>query len=221
MKRRREKHLTADDRRLWSLVTRDVRPLGPVAMAGETTQADPAIAPAAPMPTTQEGAGAEGPKSGTADPKRPHSPRTPSEAAAPSPSPALPALARLAPRDRRKVAGGRIPVDATLDLHGLTQAMAHRRLRSFLGAARKQGARLVIVVTGKGGSDRNGDAAGPAAERGVLRRMLPHWLEDPDLRDLVVGFEPAARRHGGEGAFYVRLRRADPKPGTGGPSLSP
>ncbi|HEX5866107.1 MAG TPA: Smr/MutS family protein, partial [Beijerinckiaceae bacterium] len=48
----------------------------------------------------------------------------------------------------------------------------------------------------------------PFEERGVLRRVVPHWLRLPDLRPLVVGFEEAAVRHGGAGALYVRLRRA-------------
>ena len=59
-------------------------------------------------------------------------------------------------------------------------------------------------MTGKG-------AAGTALfgdERGVLRRVVPHWLRLPDLRPLVVGFEEAQQRHGGSGALYVRLRRA-------------
>ena len=71
--------------------------------------------------------------------------------------------------------------------------------------AQARGARLVIVVTGKGGpqgSERLWDA-----ERGVLKRLTPHWLRDPDMRTVVLGFEEAGRAHGGSGALYVRLRR--------------
>jgi DNA-nicking Smr family endonuclease len=63
-----------------------------------------------------------------------------------------------------------------------------------------------LVVTGKGskdGLDFSHD------ERGVLRRMVPHWLAAPDLRHIVLGFTEAARRHGGEGALYVRLRSSN------------
>ena len=88
---------------------------------------------------------------------------------------------------------------------GMNQAEAHQALRGFLRHSQASGARLVIVVTGKGGPL---DEAGPwAHERGVLRRLTPHWLREPDLREVVLGFEEAGRAHGGSGALYVRLRR--------------
>ena len=69
----------------------------------------------------------------------------------------------------------------------------------FLRNAQTRDARLVLVITGKGG---RGDS-----ERGVLRRQVPHWLGLPELRTYVVGYEDAGVRHGGEGALYVRVRR--------------
>ena len=92
---------------------------------------------------------------------------------------------------------GRAEIDAALDLHGLTQAEAHQALRGFLRHSQARGARLVIVVTGKGGPL---DETGPwTSERGVLRRLAPHWLRETDLRSVVLGFEEAGRAHGGEG----------------------
>lgn len=119
----------------------------------------------------------------------------------------------LAPLERnlkRDLARGRAEADAVLDLHGYNQAEAHHALRGFLRAAQAQGARLVIVVTGKGG--RGG--LSPTSwidEPGVLRRLVPHWLREADMRSIVLGFEEAARAHGGAGALYVRLRRRHPK----------
>jgi DNA-nicking Smr family endonuclease len=92
-----------------------------------------------------------------------------------------------------------------IDLHGLNQAEAHQALRGFLRHSQASGARLVIVVTGKGGPL---DKEGWAPERGVLKRLTPRWLREPDLREVVLGFEEAGRAHGGSGALYVRLRRA-------------
>ncbi len=63
------------------------------------------------------------------------------------------------------------------------------------------GAKTVLVITGKGG-------AGSGNERGVLKRQVPMWLALPEFRGLVVGFSDAAIGHGGEGALYVRVRRA-------------
>jgi DNA-nicking Smr family endonuclease len=127
----------------------------------------------------------------------------------PKPAPVLspkavappPALAPIDRRTRQRLARGTESIDARLDLHGRTQAEAHAALLAFLRRAQAQGAKTALVITGKG-------AAEGARERGVLRRQVPLWLALPEFRKFVVGFEPAHVAHGGEGAFYVRLRRA-------------
>ncbi len=93
--------------------------------------------------------------------------------------------------------------DAAIDLHGFRQDEAFGALRSFLERAQRDGALVVIVVTGKGGRPN----LFGEGEIGVLRRAVPLWLALPEFRALVVGFEEAARHHGGSGALYVRLRR--------------
>jgi DNA-nicking Smr family endonuclease len=144
---------------------------------------------------------------------RPTPPAEPPAAqiAAPPAAPRRPAgpppLAPLERRLKRDLARGRADVDGALDLHGMTQAQAHHALRGFLSRAQAQGDRLVIVVTGKGGARAQTSAASWIDEPGVLRRLVPHWLREPDLRAVVLGFEEAGRAHGGAGALYVRLRR--------------
>ena len=113
----------------------------------------------------------------------------------------------LAPLDRRlkqRVVRGREPIAARIDLHGMTQQRAHTALLAFLQRAQADGARIALVVTGKGGGGR-GDQA---SERGVLRRQVPVWLELAEFRPFVLGFEDAHVSHGGQGALYVRLRRS-------------
>lgn len=102
---------------------------------------------------------------------------------------------------------GTLAVEARIDLHGMIQSEAHAALTGFLLRARAAGHAHVLVVTGKGGGKGGGEFADPFSERGVLRRSVPHWLRGPELRGLVLGFEEAARHHGGGGALYVRLRR--------------
>jgi DNA-nicking Smr family endonuclease len=122
-----------------------------------------------------------------------------------SAKPSAPPLAPIERRLKRELARGRAAIDAALDLHGLTQAEAHHALRGFLRHSQARGARLVIIVTGKGGAlDEVGQWPN---ERGVLKRLTPQWLREPDLRSVVLGFEEAGRAHGGSGALYVRLRR--------------
>lgn len=119
----------------------------------------------------------------------------------PPPAPPPP-LAPLGRRERSQLSRGRKDIDARLDLHGMTQTRAHRVLLSFLHHAQADGMSFVLVITGKG------HTVGAESERGVLRRQVPQWLGLPEFRSLVIGFEEAHIGHGGEGALYVRMRRA-------------
>lgn len=114
---------------------------------------------------------------------------------------ASPPLAPIGRRERAQLSKGRKEIDARLDLHGMTQARAHRALLGFLHRANADGMTFVLIITGKGMSGDN-------PERGVLRRQVPEWLSLPEFRGLVVGFEEAHIGHGGAGALYVRVRRA-------------
>lgn len=136
-------------------------------------------------------------------------PAAPEPASAPAPSrPArvLPPLAPLERKLKQRLSRGHSSADAALDLHGLRQDEALAALRRFLAGAQAEGCRVVLVVTGKGGRMARDDDT-PGRSTGVLRRLVPFWLAAPDFRTLVVGFEEAARSHGGTGALYVRLRR--------------
>jgi DNA-nicking Smr family endonuclease len=139
---------------------------------------------------------------------RPPAPPPTATSEPPAARPAKPSEPPLAPIERRlkrELSRGRATIDAALDLHGLTQAEAHQALRGFLCYSQARGARLVIIVTGKGGAID--EPSGWPNERGVLKRLTPQWLREPDLRSVVLGFEEAGRAHGGSGALYVRLRR--------------
>ena len=101
--------------------------------------------------------------------------------------------------DRRRferLKQGRLPIEGVLDLHGRTQVEAHLALEHFLARAQLRGWRCVLIVTGKG-----------QAGGGVLRHMLPRWLAEARHRQYVVAYTPARPGHGGEGAFYVLVKR--------------
>jgi DNA-nicking Smr family endonuclease len=124
----------------------------------------------------------------------------------PKPPPPLIPIER---RKARRIARGHVEIDARLDLHGLRQTDAERRLRTFLLRARADGLRTVLIITGKGGARDSAatSAASDRGERGILRRRVPMWLEAPELRDCVAGMAPAHVRHGGSGALYIHLRK--------------
>ncbi|HTN61345.1 MAG TPA: Smr/MutS family protein [Devosia sp.] len=110
------------------------------------------------------------------------------------------------PSIKKKVVRGRIEIDGTIDLHGLHQDQARAALHRFIHARAGRGDRTILVITGKGQKTID-DYTTAMTERGVLRTMLPVWLSEPSLSPLVAGWTVAARGHGGEGAWYVRLRR--------------
>jgi DNA-nicking Smr family endonuclease len=174
----RRRPLSEEERALWTGFVRSITPLG---------RASKAASPPAP-----------------ADPGGEAAPPRRTARQEPPPVKNAPPLTPLGRRLKQRVARGRESIDDRLDLHGLTQRQAHAALSRFLGTAQANGARIVLVVTGKGDRTGKGDAA---AERGVLRRQVPMWLALPEFRGLVIGFEDAHAGHGGAGALYVRLRR--------------
>src|SRR5262249_28765825 len=113
-----------------------------------------------------------------------------------------PALSPILRKERQRLARGNAAIDARIDLHGMTQAEAHGALRRLLRRSQADGAKFVLVITGKGAPDAS------RGERGVLRRQVPMWLALPEFRRYVLGFDVADTGHGGEGALYVRLRKA-------------
>ncbi len=184
---KRPRRLTAEDAELWDRVARTAKPLK--RRRAETTPARESRRE--PEPETE--------RPQQRRPRREPAPR----------APRLPPLARFDAREARQLAGGKLRIEARVDLHGLTQHEAHAKLRSFLAQAQAKGRRHVLVITGKGTPRREDEQPfWEARDRGVLRRLVPQWLAEPELRAVVVGFTTAPARHGGEGALYVRLRRS-------------
>ena len=100
---------------------------------------------------------------------------------------------------------GQLTPEARIDLHGMTLAQAQPALANFVATSHARGLRLVLVITGKG-KDR--DPGGPIPTRhGVLRHQVPQWLAMPPLSAMVLDVREAHRKHGGQGALYVYLRR--------------
>lgn len=105
----------------------------------------------------------------------------------------------IEPRRHHRIRRGTAPLTALIDLHGLDQDGARLTLTRFIMRAQTEGHRTVLVITGKG-----------ALGGGVLRRRVPDWLAEPPLRGVIAGFSEAHRRHGGQGALYVALKRPRP-----------
>ena len=104
----------------------------------------------------------------------------------------------------RKLARAAIAPDFTLDLHGHSLDQAHARLDMGLTQAKAMGARLVLLVTGK---PRPVEAADRGSRRGAIRAKVLDWLAAGPHASDIAAIRKAHRRHGGEGALYIVLRR--------------
>lgn len=108
--------------------------------------------------------------------------------------------ANIDKRTLERLKRGKMNIEARLDLHGHTQESAHRALDAFIEAAYDAGRRCVLVITGKG-------LRGEEGRRGVLREKVPQWLSGSRLSPMIVSWQSAQPRDGGEGALYILIRR--------------
>ena len=186
--------LTPDDRRIWTRVSSSVSPPrarkaarvtpGPQIVSGEKTAPDAVAAPRAlARPPIKP------------PPPRLVVPGAPVEKRAASSRP-KPAPEDLEPRRKQRLSRERDPIEARIDLHGFGRFEAEDQLRGFLTSCQARGMRAVLVITGQG---RMGG--------GVIRSAFAEWMQSPALRSVVSGFTIAHQRHGGNGAFYVTLKR--------------
>lgn len=180
----RNRVLSAADAALWAEIAAGVRPLA----AKPPPRAEPK-----PRAVSQERS-----IEAKAAPKAAAVVRTPPPPLAPT------SRERLDRSAERNLKRGAVAIGGRLDLHGLDREQAHRAVGRFLARLADDGARVALVITGKGG--RNAGAGG------VLRAEFPRWLSETPLARLVLAWRPAAPRHGGDGAFYVLLRRKEARP---------
>jgi len=212
-----------DGERLWKKLAEGVKPL---AETKHGKHAKPIPSPLAGKPSPLEGevparsadgGGERKPGAGGEAPLRPglrpgHLPLKGGGQSSPPPL-VSGQLAGLDRRSAEKLRKGQMAVEATLDLHGMTQAAAHAAVARFIAARHAGGTRCVLIVTGKGkAADPFRPKAPPgrftfSADRGVLREALPRWLNEPALRAHIIAVSPARPEHGGAGAVYVLLKR--------------
>jgi len=123
------------------------------------------------------------------------------------PASAKPGGSGLDGNTAEKLKRGRLAPGARIDLHGLTEDRAHQALLGFLQRTQKDGVKLALVITGKGNAKDDNGAAWTMRRHGVLKEMVPRWLNEKEFAALIAGSGPAHRRHGGDGALYVYLRK--------------
>lgn len=173
----RRRRISPEERDLWRRASRDVTPLRST-------------------PVAQDGPGAAARLTSTEKSSFAAAPTLPTH-------PAHFVLGGGDPRLDRRAAKRRMPIERTIDLHGMTQADAHRHLAAALTAAARDGAKLALVITGKG----RPPPAGGEIKSGVLKVRFLDWIEQPPLKGVIARVSSASRRDGGAGAFYVFLKQ--------------
>ena len=176
---------------LWQRIARDVTPLPRGAVALEEMEMPEEETPPPPPPKKIETRTGAAPKAAPAPPRPPTLPDL---------NPVTPA--GLDRRTARRLKRGQLPAEARLDLHGRTQDQAHDALQSFIEESRMARRRCVLVITGKGSV--------ASGKGGVLRQMVPRWLNEPALRRHIIAITNAPESSGGAGALYVLLKSREP-----------
>ncbi len=192
---RRKKGLSAEDRALWEKVAATTTPLERPARKIDTPPA-----PKSPKPKSSSSQAIAPFRIGAGGTKNTSHHLAPSVADRVNDAPV-----RMHRATHKRMVKGKLTPEGRIDLHGLTLASAHPRLTHFILDAHAQGKRLVLVITGKG-RDRDDDGPIPI-RRGVLRHQVPGWLMAPPLGAVVLDIRTAHLKHGGEGAYYVYLKR--------------
>jgi len=182
---RRPAQAAEEDRAIWHRAVRDVAPLG------GRSQPRPSPPPLGPFPPNPSPPSPPPPSA-----LSPSAPARPHPATRHAPTPPLDRFAGIDRASAERLKRGLHPIEARLDLHGMTQSEAHNALARFVEVSRAAGRRCVLVITGRG-----------AFGGGVLKGAVPRWLDEPTLRRHLLASAPAQPRNGGSGALYLLLRR--------------
>ncbi|MES1991934.1 MAG: Smr/MutS family protein [Pseudomonadota bacterium] len=204
---RKSRTLSADERQLWRKVVSDARSLSGGQIVVDLEQPDTSVGLSVDEPSRI----VSRPKPLLSVPRARRNTELLATHLAPSETP--PPLNSLDRRTAQRLSRGQIEADARIDLHGLRQDEAEAALYRFISRSRQEGARCVLVITGKGESQfarhtlHSVRFQATSDHSGILRSALPKWLDSARFRTEVTGFQPAHPRHGGGGAFYVWLRK--------------
>ena len=157
------------------------------------------IAPARPLPVATAAPPIAG---GVTKLKAPRGPVAAAQPERAGPMRTAPGITLDAGWDRR-LSRGLVSPDRTVDLHGHGLQSAYVLLDQALGQAIAQGARVVLLVTGKPPVK---ESERPHA-RGAIRAAVGDWLAGSRHADRIAAIRGAHPRHGGAGALYIVLRR--------------
>ena len=89
----------------------------------------------------------------------------------------------------------KIKPDGIIDLHGLKLQEAKLILKNYIFQAIDNNRRNILIITGKG-----------LNKTGVLKKEVPIWLNEREIKKFLISYEDAPKSFGGEGALIIRLK---------------
>ena len=101
---------------------------------------------------------------------------------------------------------GKLKPELTLDLHGMNSIIAKQKSVEFIRYNYLTGKRLLLIITGKGKSSKT-CYFGNGSQIGIIRKSLKSWLYESDMRTKILGIVSSHIIHGGEGAYYIYLKK--------------
>ena len=101
---------------------------------------------------------------------------------------------------------GKLQPEFVLDLHGMNTIKAKKKSIEFIRSNYLNGKRLLLIITGKGKSSKT-CFSDNGTQIGIIRKSLKSWLYESDMRTKILGIVSSHINHGGEGAFYIYLKK--------------
>ena len=96
----------------------------------------------------------------------------------------------------------------TLDLHGFSLEQANQKINDYIHECFSKGIEKLVVVTGKGIHSQNEKDPYVSKELGILRYSVPEYIKkNKELMSLIKDISQAKIEDGGDGAFYIYLRK--------------
>ena len=89
----------------------------------------------------------------------------------------------------------KIEPDGTIDLHGFNLKEAKLKLKNYVFQAFNSNKRNILIITGKG-----------LNKTGLLKKEVPIWLNEKEIKIFLISYENAPKSFGGEGALVIRLK---------------
>ena len=107
----------------------------------------------------------------------------------------------------KKLKKGRIQIDKKIDLHGLTIEEARAAFINSIEICFNQNKRCILYITGKGLKNLNPENHIQKLYYGKIRQNFKYWIKDEKVFNKILNVTSADQKHGGEGAFFVYLRK--------------